>query len=110
MILVGLISGLKISKLNRVRLLLHGVQIYRMVYIGVLEYTNQQISVVEGKITTTVEKITEVDGKVTGLASRVDQTEKSITSVVGDIGSILIVPASIEEKYIKANRFKRMGQ
>lgn len=49
------------------------------------EYTNQQISVVEGKITTTVEKITEVDGKVTGLASRVDQTEKSITSVVGDI-------------------------
>ncbi|WAX07503.1 tail fiber protein [Bacteroides phage BF766P4] len=49
------------------------------------EYTNQQISVVEGKITTTVEKLTEVDGKVTGLASRVDQTEKSITSVVGDI-------------------------
>lgn len=49
------------------------------------EYTNQQISIVEGKITTTVEKITEVDGKVTGLASRVDQTEKSITSVVGDI-------------------------
>lgn len=49
------------------------------------EYTRQQISIVEGKITTTVEKITEVDGKVTGLASRVDQTEKSITSVVGDI-------------------------
>ena len=49
------------------------------------EYTNQQISVVEGKITTTVEKITEVDGKVAGLASRVEQTEKSITSVVGDI-------------------------
>ncbi|QUD16575.1 tail fiber protein [Bacteroides phage vB_BfraS_NCTC] len=49
------------------------------------EYTNQQISVVEGKITTTVEKLTEVDGKVTGLASRVEQTEKSITSVVGDI-------------------------
>ena len=54
------------------------------VYKGA-EYTNQQISIVEGKITTTVEKITEVDGKVTGLASRVDQTEKSITSVVGDI-------------------------
>lgn len=49
------------------------------------EYTNQQISIVEGKITTTVEKITEVDGKVTGLASRVTQTENSITSVVGDI-------------------------
>lgn len=49
------------------------------------EYTNQQISIVEGKITTTVEKITEVDGKVTGLASRVTQTESSITSVVGDI-------------------------
>lgn len=49
------------------------------------EYTRQQISIVEGKITTTVEKTTEVDGKVTGLASRVDQTEKSITSVVGDI-------------------------
>lgn len=49
------------------------------------EYTNQQISVVEGKITTTVEKLTEVDGKVTGLASRVTQTENSITSVVGDI-------------------------
>lgn len=54
------------------------------VYRGA-EYTNQQISVVEGKITTTVEKLTEVDGKVTGLASRVEQTEKSITSVVGDI-------------------------
>lgn len=54
------------------------------VYKGA-EYTNQQIRIVEGKITTTVEKITEVDGKVTGLASRVDQTEKSITSVVGDI-------------------------
>lgn len=54
------------------------------VYKGA-EYTNQQISIVEGKITTTVEKITEVDGKVTGLASRVDQTEKGITSVVGDI-------------------------
>lgn len=49
------------------------------------EYTNQQISVVEGKITTAVEKLTEVDGKVTGLASRVTQTENSITSVVGDI-------------------------
>lgn len=54
------------------------------VYKGA-EYTNQQISIVEGKITTTVEKITEVDGKVTGLASRVTQTENSITSVVGDI-------------------------
>lgn len=52
------------------------------------EYTNQQISVVEGKITTTVEKLTEVDGKVTGLASRVTQTEKSITSVVGDINTL----------------------
>lgn len=50
-----------------------------------VEYTNQQISIVEGKITTTVEKINTVDGRVTGLASRVDQTEKSITSVVGDI-------------------------
>lgn len=46
------------------------------------EYTRQQISIVEGKITTTVEKITEVDGKVTGLASRVTQTESSINSVV----------------------------
>ena len=49
------------------------------------EYTNQQIQIVEGKITTTVEKINDVDGKVTGLASRVTQTESSITSVVGDI-------------------------
>lgn len=57
------------------------------VYKGA-EYTNQQISIVEGKITTTVEKITEVDGKVTGLASRVTQTESSITSVVGDISVI----------------------
>lgn len=52
------------------------------------EYTTQQISIVEGKITSTVEKINVVDGKVTGLASRVEQTEKSITSVVGDIGVI----------------------
>ena len=49
------------------------------------EYTNSQISVVEGKITSTVEKINTVDGRVTGLASRVTQTENSITSVVGDI-------------------------
>lgn len=54
------------------------------VYKGA-EYTNSKISVVEGKITSTVEKINTVDGRVTGLASRVDQTEKSITSVVGDI-------------------------
>ena len=54
------------------------------VYKGA-EYTNQQISIVEGKITSTVEKINAVDGKVTGLASRVTQTENSITSVVGDI-------------------------
>ena len=47
-----------------------------------VEYTNQQISVVEGKITSTVEKINTVDGKVTGLASRVTQTESSINSVV----------------------------
>ncbi|MFK2758989.1 hypothetical protein ACIXWW_23595, partial [Bacteroides fragilis] len=40
------------------------------------EYTNSQISVVEGKITSTVEKINTVDGRVTGLASRVEQTEK----------------------------------
>lgn len=46
------------------------------------EYTNSQISVVEGKITSTVEKIEAVDGKVTGLASRVTQTESSISSVV----------------------------
>lgn len=46
------------------------------------EYTNSQISVVEGKITSTVEKINAVDGKVTGLASRVTQTESSINSVV----------------------------
>lgn len=52
------------------------------------EYTNSQISVVEGKITSTVEKINTVDGRVTGLASRIEQTEKSITSVVGDIGVI----------------------
>lgn len=54
------------------------------VYKGA-EYTNSQISAVEGKITSTVEKINAVDGKVTGLASRVTQTENSITSVVGDI-------------------------
>nr|UVX75175.1 MAG: hypothetical protein [Bacteriophage sp.] len=47
------------------------------VYKGA-EYTNSQISVVEGKITSTVEKINTVDGRVTGLASRVEQTEKSI--------------------------------
>lgn len=46
------------------------------------EYTTQQISIVEGKITSTVEKINTVDGKVTGLASRVTQTESSINSVV----------------------------
>lgn len=57
------------------------------VYKGA-EYTNSQISVVEGKITSTVEKINTVDGRVTELASRVEQTEKSITSVVGDIGVI----------------------
>lgn len=51
------------------------------VYKGA-EYTNQQISIVEGKITSTVEKINAVDGKVTGLASRVTQTESSINSVV----------------------------
>lgn len=56
------------------------------VYKGA-EYTNQQISIVEGKITTTVEKITEVDGKVTGLASRVTQTESSINSVVEKVDS-----------------------
>lgn len=49
------------------------------------EYTTQQISIVEGKITSTVEQINAVDGKVTGLASRVTQTESSINSVVGDI-------------------------
>lgn len=52
------------------------------------EYTKQQISIVEGKITTTVEKITKVDEKVTGLASRVTQTESSINSVVGDINTL----------------------
>jgi hypothetical protein len=57
------------------------------VYKGA-EYTNSQISVVEGKITSTVEKINTVAGRVTGLASRVEQTEKSITSVVGDISVI----------------------
>lgn len=54
------------------------------VYKGA-EYTNQQIRIVEGKITTTVEKITEVDGKVTGLASRVTQTEKSISATVAKV-------------------------
>ncbi|WAX07374.1 tail fiber protein [Bacteroides phage BF698P3] len=49
------------------------------------EYTTQQISIVEGKITSTVEQINTVDGKVTGLASRVTQTESSINSVVGDV-------------------------
>lgn len=58
-----------------------------VVYKGA-EYTNSQISVVEGKITSTVEKINTVDGRVTGLASRIEQTEKSITSVVGDISVI----------------------
>lgn len=57
------------------------------VYKGA-EYTNSQISVVEGKITSTVEKINTVDGKVTGLASRVTQTESSINSVVGDINTL----------------------
>lgn len=52
------------------------------------EYTNSQISVVEGKITSTVEQINAVDGKVTGLASRVTQTESSINSVVGDINTL----------------------
>lgn len=52
------------------------------------EYTTQQISIVEGKITTTVEKITDVDGKVNGIASRVTQTESSINSVVGDINTL----------------------
>lgn len=52
------------------------------------EHTRQQISIVEGKITTTVEKMTEVDGKVTGLASRVTQTESSINSVVGNINTL----------------------
>lgn len=52
------------------------------------EYTNSQISVVEGKITSTVEQINTVDGKVTGLASRVTQTESSINSVVGDINTL----------------------
>lgn len=46
------------------------------------EYTTQQISIVEGKITSTVEQINAVDGKVTRLASRVTQTESSINSVV----------------------------
>lgn len=52
------------------------------------EYTTQQISIVEGKITSTVEQINAVDGKVTGLASRVTQTESSINSVVGDINTL----------------------
>ena len=52
------------------------------------EYTTQQISIVEGKITSTVEKINVVDGKVTGIASRVTQTESSINSVVGDINTL----------------------
>lgn len=52
------------------------------------EYTTQQISLVEGKITSTVEQINSVDGKVTGLASRVTQTESSINSVVGDINTL----------------------
>lgn len=52
------------------------------------EYTTQQISIVEGKITSTVEQINSVDGKVTGLASRVTQTESSINSVVGDINTL----------------------
>lgn len=54
------------------------------VYKGA-EYTNSQISVVEGKITSTVEKINTVDGRVTGLASRVEQTEKSISATVAKV-------------------------
>ncbi|WBF54319.1 tail fiber protein [Bacteroides phage vB_BfrS_UZM3] len=54
------------------------------VYKGT-EYTNSQISVVEGKITSTVEKINTVDGRVTGLASRVEQTEKSISATVAKV-------------------------
>lgn len=52
------------------------------------KYTTQQISIVEGKITSTVEQINSVDGKVNGLASRVTQTESSINSVVGDINTL----------------------
>lgn len=54
------------------------------VYKGA-EYTNSQISVVEGKITSTVEKINTVDGRVTGLASRVEQTEKSLSATVAKV-------------------------
>lgn len=49
------------------------------------EYTNSQISVVEGKITSTVEKINTVDGRVTGLASRVEQTQESISATVAKV-------------------------
>lgn len=62
------------------------------------EYTTQQISIVEGKITSTVEQIEAVDGKVTGLASRVTQTESSINSVVGDIN---ILNNTTERKVVK---------
>ncbi|MFK2289834.1 hypothetical protein ACIXNV_23785, partial [Bacteroides fragilis] len=55
------------------------------------EYTNSQISVVEGKITSTVEKINTVDGRVTGLASRVEQTEK-VSRLLLVILVLLIVP------------------
>lgn len=60
------------------------------VYKGA-EYTNSQISVVEGKITSTVEKINTVDGRVTGLASRVEQTEK-VSRLLLVILVLLIVP------------------
>lgn len=60
------------------------------VYKGA-EYTNSQISVVEGKITSTVEKINTVDGRVTGLASRIEQTEK-VSRLLLVILVLLIVP------------------
>lgn len=69
------------------------------VYKGT-EYTNSQISVVEGKITSTVEKINTVDGRVTGLASRVEQTEKSITSVVGRVDVLDKTAARVATKVI----------
>ena len=56
MILVGLIYGLKISKVESGEIATSwSPNIQDGVYKGA-EYTNQQISIVEGKIATTVEK------------------------------------------------------
>lgn len=60
------------------------------VYKGA-EYTNSQISVVEGKITSTVEKINTVDGRVTGLLHASNRLKK-VSRLLLVILVLLIVP------------------